>query len=91
MEDNIEDYSERIDNLKSIISRAEATLELRKSELKNLKDEYKNLESSCKEKFNISLKDLKSKIAENTKLVEKKLLEAEQKYDALKEEKDDSE
>lgn len=92
MEENlVEEYSERIQTLKDLISKAKATLELRETERDKLKEEYANLNKDCKDKFGIALKDLSREITKKQTLVSEKLEEAENKYAELMEEDNDSE
>ena len=80
MEENlVEEYSERIQTLKDLISKAKATLELRETERDKLKEEYANLNKDCKDKFGIALKDLSREITNKQTLVSEKLEEAENK------------
>jgi hypothetical protein len=92
MEENLVDqYSERIEVLKNAISKAQATLEVRETEKNSLKVEYANLEKDCKEKYNISLKNLSKEISDKEALVLEKLEEAESKYKSLTDPKNESE
>lgn len=92
MEENlVEEYSERIQTLKDLISKAKATLELRETERDKLIDEYANLNKDCKDKFGIVLKDLSREITKKQTLVSEKLEEAENKYAELMEKDNDSE
>jgi ribosome-binding protein aMBF1 (putative translation factor) len=90
-EDLVEEYSERIQTLKDLISKAKATLELREAERDKLKEEYANLNKDCKDKFGIALKELSREITNKQNLVSEKLEEAENKYNELTVEENDSE
>jgi ribosome-binding protein aMBF1 (putative translation factor) len=90
-EDLVEEYSERIQTLKDLISKAKTTLELREAERDKLKEEYANLNKDCKDKFGIALKELSREITNKQNLVSEKLEEAENKYNELTVEDNDSE
>ena len=64
MEENlVEEYSERIQTLKELISKAKTTLELREAERDKLKLEYSNLDNDCKEEYGVPLKGLNKEIS----------------------------
>ena len=92
MEENlVEEYSERIQTLKELISKAKTTLELREAERDKLKLEYSNLDNDCKEEYGVPLKGLNKEISNKQTLVSEKLAEAETKYAELMEADNDSE
>lgn len=92
MEENlVEEYSERIQTLKELISKAKTTLELREAERDKLKLEYSNLDNDCKEEYGVSLKGLNKEISNKQTLVSEKLAEAETKYAELMEADNESE
>jgi hypothetical protein len=92
MEENlVEEYSERIQTLKELISEAKTTLELREAERDKLKLEYSNLDNDCKEEYGVPLKGLNKEISNKQTLVSEKLAEAETKYAELMEADNESE
>jgi hypothetical protein len=92
MEENlVEEYSERIQTLKDLISKAKTTLELREAERDKLKLEYSNLDNDCKEEYGVPLKGLNKEISNKQTLVSEKLAEAETKYAELMEADNESE
>jgi len=92
MEENlVEEYSERIQTLKELISKAKTTLELREAERDKLKLEYSNLDNDCKEEYGVPLKGLNKEISNKQTLVSEKLAEAETKYAELMEADNESE
>ena len=92
MEENlVEEYSERIQTLKELISKAKTTLELREAERDKLKLEYSNLDNDCKEEYRVPLKGLNKEISNKQTLVSEKLAEAETKYAELMEADNESE
>ena len=92
MEENlVEEYSERIQTLKELISKAKTTLELREAERDKLKLEYSNLDNDCKEEYGVPLKGLNKEISNKQTLVSEKLAEAETKYAELMDADNESE
>ena len=92
MEENlVEEYSERIQTLKELISKAKTTLELREAERDKLKLEYSNLDNDCKKEYGVPLKGLNKEISNKQTLVSEKLAEAETKYAELTEADNESE
>ena len=92
MEENlVEEYSERIQTLKELISKAKTTLELREAERDKLKLEYSNLDNDCKEEYGVPLNGLNKEISNKQTLVSEKLAEAETKYAELMEADNESE